>query len=79
VAGRRYPLVGTVSMDNITLELGPDAGVQVGDLATVIGRDGDSRQTAEDLARRIDTINYEILCGISARVPRRYHHDGEPR
>ena len=38
----------------------------------------DLRQTAEQLARRIDTINYEVLCGISGRVPRVYHRDGSP-
>jgi alanine racemase len=78
VGGRRYPLVGAVSMDNITLDLGPETSVSVGDRATIIGIDGDERQTAEQLARRIDTINYEVLCGISARVPRAYHRDGNP-
>jgi alanine racemase len=78
VGGAPYPLVGTVSMDNITLDVGSEPLVEVGQLATIIGRNGDRRQTAEDLARRIDTINYEILCGISARVPRVYHRDGEP-
>jgi alanine racemase len=76
VGGRRYPLVGTVSMDNITIDLGPDPAAGVGDIATLIGRDGDETQTAEALARRIDTINYEIVCGISGRVPRAYHRDG---
>jgi alanine racemase len=78
VGGRRYPLVGTVSMDNITLDLGPHSDVAVGQHATIIGRDGGERQTAEELARRIGTINYEVLCGISRRVPRLYHRDGEP-
>ncbi len=78
IAGRRYPLVGTVSMDNIALDLGAEADVEVGHPATIIGRDGGERQTAEELARRIGTINYEILCGISGRVPRVYHRDGEP-
>ncbi len=78
VAGRRYPLVGTVSMDNIALDLGPQSDVEVGQQATIIGRDGRERQTAEELARRIGTINYEILCGLSRRVPRVYHRDGEP-
>ena len=78
VGGRRYPLVGTVSMDNITLNLGAETSVSVGDRATIIGVDGDERQTAEQLARRIDTINYEVVCGISARVPRSYHRDGAP-
>jgi alanine racemase len=44
----------------------------------VIGRDGRERQTAEDLARRLGTINYEVLCAISRRVPRLYHRDGVP-
>ena len=53
-------------------------GVAVGDEATLIGRDGAERQTAEDLAARIETINYEILTGIPRRVPRIYHRDGRP-
>jgi alanine racemase len=65
-------------MDNITVDLGPQPAVAVGDRVTIIGRDGDERQTAEDLARRIGTINYEVLTGISRRVPRVYHRDGEP-
>ena len=78
IGGRRHPLVGTVSMDNITVDLGPEPVARVGEPATIIGRDGAQRQTAEDLARRIDTINYEVLTGISRRVPRVYHRDGEP-
>jgi alanine racemase len=76
VAGRRYPLVGTVSMDNVTIDLGPETDVSVGEVATIIGTDGDERQTAEDLARRVGTISYEIVCGISRRVPRVYRRDG---
>jgi alanine racemase len=78
IGGRRYPLVGTVSMDNITVDLGPDPAVRVGDAAVLIGRQGGERVTAEELARRIGTINYEVLCGISPRVPRVYHRDGDP-
>ncbi len=78
VAGRRYPLVGAVSMDNVTIDLGSETDVRPGQRAVLIGTDGAERQTAEQLARRIGTINYEILCGISARVPRAYHRDGEP-
>jgi alanine racemase len=77
IGGRRYPLVGTVSMDNITVDVGADPAVAVGDVATLIGIDGDERVTAEDVARRLQTINYEVTCGISARVPRHYHRDGE--
>jgi alanine racemase len=73
VRGRRRPLVGTVSMDNVTLDLGADGGgVGPGDDAVLIGaRDGE-RILAEEVARRLDTINYEVTCGISARVPRVY-------
>jgi alanine racemase len=75
VGGRRRPLAGTVSMDNITVLLdGPD--VAVGEQATLIGAQGRDRVSAEELARRIGTINYEIVCGISGRVPRTYHRDG---
>jgi alanine racemase len=70
--GRRYPLVGTVSMDNVTIDVGTEPQVEVGDVATLIGTDGSERLTAEEIARRIGTINYEIVCGISARVPREY-------
>jgi len=72
VRGRRYPLVGTVSMDNVTIDLGPETDVEPGDRAVLIGADGDERILCEDVARRLDTINYEITCGLSPRV-RRVH------
>ncbi len=78
VRGERYPLVGTVSMDNVTIDVGAEPRVRTGDRATLIGSDGPERQTAEDLARRMGTINYEVVCGISSRVTREYHSDGEP-
>jgi alanine racemase len=77
IGGRRWPLVGTVSMDNITVEVAPDE-VAVGDPAVLIGEQGGARILAEEVARRLDTINYEITCGITARVAREYHRDGEP-
>jgi alanine racemase len=67
VGGRRVKGIGTVSMDNVTVDLGSEP-VARGTEAVLIG-DG---ILAEDLARRLGTINYEITCGISARVPRRY-------
>lgn len=78
IGGRRYPLVGTVSMDNITVEVGSGDAVRYGDRVTIIGADGSERVTAEDQAQRIGTINYEIFCGVSPRVPRVYHRDGAP-
>ncbi len=78
IGGRRYPLRGMVSMDNITVEVGSDAAVAVGQVATIIGRDGAEHQTAEQVAQRLGTISYEVFCMISKRVPRTYHRDGEP-
>ena len=72
IGGRRYPLVGTVSMDNITVDLGPETDVKAGDEVALIGAQGDERITAEELAKRIDTINYEITCGLLPRVRRHY-------
>ena len=72
VRGRRVPLVGTVSMDNITIDLGPETDIEPGDRAVLIGDDGGERILCEDVARRLDTINYEVTCGLSPRV-RRVH------
>ncbi len=71
VGGRRRPLVGTVSMDNITIDLGPETDVEPGDEAVLIGPQGGDAISAEEVATRLGTINYEVTCGISARVPRR--------
>jgi len=71
VRGRRHPLVGTVSMDNVTIDLGPETVVEPGDEAVLIGAQGEDTIRAEEVAARLDTINYEVTCGISARVPRR--------
>lgn len=70
IAGSRYPVVGTVSMDNITIDLGPEPAATVGEEVVLLGRSGEGRITAEEWARRLETINYEVTCGISARVPR---------
>jgi alanine racemase len=71
VDGRRFPVAGTVSMDNITVDLGDDPPAR-GAEAVLIGARGGERILAEDVAARLGTINYEITCGISARVPREY-------
>jgi alanine racemase len=70
VRGRRRPIVGTLSMDNITIDLGPQTDVEPGDDAVLIGRQGSDRILAEEMANRLGTINYEITTGISPRVPR---------
>jgi len=70
IRGRRRAVVGTVSMDNITVDVGADTDVRGGDEATLIGAQGSERITTEELARHLGTINYEVTCGISPRVPR---------
>jgi alanine racemase len=74
VDGRRHPLVGTVSMDNVTVDLGAGSAVRPGAPATLIG----DEITAEEVARRLGTINYEVTCGLLPRVPRLHHRDGVP-
>jgi alanine racemase len=71
VRGRRAPLVGVVSMDAITLDVSDVADVQVGDVATLIGADGDERITAEEVGEWSRTISYEVLTSIGPRVERR--------
>ena len=78
VGGERRPLVGRVSMDHATVDVGPAPRVRVGDPAWLIGGEGGVRVTAEELAARIDTINYEITTGLTARVTRRCHRSAAP-
>ena len=72
IGGVRRPLVGTVSMDNVTVDLGPETDVAVGDEAVLIGRQGGERILCEEVAGRLDTINYEVTCGLSPRVLREH-------
>lgn len=70
IRGHRRPMVGVVTMDQFVVDCGPGSDVAVGDEVVLIGRQGDEALTAEEWGERIDTIGYEIVCGISARVPR---------
>ena len=72
VGGRRVPVVGAVSMDQLTVDLGPESGDAVGAPVVVLGTQGGERITAEELAGRRGTINYEITCAIGPRAPRVY-------
>jgi alanine racemase len=72
VGGRRRPLVGTISMDNVTVDLGPDSSLEPGEPAVLIGEQNGERILCEEVARRLGTINYEITCGLSPRVRRAY-------
>jgi alanine racemase len=72
VRGQRAPLIGMVSMDAVTLDVTDIPGVQVGDVATLIGRDGEDRITAEEVGEWSGTISYEVLTSLGPRVERRY-------
>jgi len=76
VAGRRRPIVGVVTMDQLMVDVG-DLPVEVGDEVVLIGRQADAEILAVEWADRLGTIGYEIVCGISTRVPRRYHRSGQ--
>lgn len=77
INGRRYPMVGRVSMDSFGVDVGTDGKVKVGDPVTLIGADGDERITAEDLAHHVGTINYEITCDIGLDRSERVFINGE--
>jgi alanine racemase len=70
VRGRRAPIVGRVCMDQTMLDVTDIPGARIGDEVVLIGRQGDQAITAEDVAARIGTINYEVVSAILPRVPR---------
>lgn len=76
VGGRRRPIAGTVTMDQFLVDCGDDE-VAVGDEVVLIGRQGEAAIDAQEWADRLGTIAYEIVCGISPRVPR--HHEVDLR
>ena len=67
---RRF--AGTVTMDQVMLDCGADSSVAPGDEVVFIGEQGGHRVSADDWARAVGTIGYEIVCGVSSRVHRRY-------
>jgi alanine racemase len=72
IGGRRRPMVGVVTMDQLMVDCGPDADVQAGDPVVLLGRQGDEEISPDEWAGRLGTISYEVVCAIGARVARRY-------
>ena len=70
VGGKRCPVVGTICMDQLMVDIGFDAQVHVGDDVVLIGRDNNETISAWEIAEKLGTIPYEILTGIAVRVPR---------
>ena len=75
IGGRRHRVAGTVTMDQITVDCG-DQDVRPGDEVVLLGAQGEERITAGELASLLDTIEYEVACGLGPRVLRVYV-DGE--
>jgi alanine racemase len=76
VNGQPVPVVGRVSMDQITIDVSKAGKVHLGGPVTLIGEQDGTVQTADDMARQTSTINYDILTGLLPRVPRLYVRDG---
>ena len=71
IGGKRYPLAGTVTMDQLVVDVGDDI-YSVGEEVVVIGNQGTESITANEWASQLDTISYEIVCQVGPRLPRRY-------
>jgi alanine racemase len=71
IGGKRRPIVGTITMDQLLVDCGDD-DVAIGDEVVLLGQQGGERIRAEEWADTLGTIGYEIVCGLGPRVPRRY-------
>jgi alanine racemase len=71
IRGRRYTISGTITMDHFLVDVGDDE-VEKGDEVVILGEQGDQKITAHEIAQRLGTIPYEVICGIGARVSRVY-------
>lgn len=71
IRGRRYPIAGTISMDQLLVDLGDDA-VEAGDEVVLFGRQEGKEIRADEVASWLGTIGYEVVCAVSPRVPREY-------
>jgi len=78
IRGRRYPVAGSVTMDQLMVDCGDDV-VEAGDDVVLIGSQGDDRITAEEVAAWMGTTGYEVVCGVSERVARLHVDEGVPR
>ena len=70
IHGCRAPIIGRISMDVTVVNISEIPNVSLGDVATLIGSDQDEQITVDDVAEQADTISYEILTGLSPRLPR---------
>ena len=76
IGGKRCPILGRICMDQLMADVTALDQVRVGDTVTLIGRDGEEEITADELAALEGSINYEVVCGLSKRVPRVHVKNG---
>jgi alanine racemase len=72
IHGRRRPMIGVVTMDQLMVDCGPGADVRPGDDVVLLGAQGDERVTPDEWAAKLGTISYEVICALGPRVERRY-------
>lgn len=72
IRGKKAPIIGRICMDQMMVDVTGIDGVQVEDIVTLIGRDGDERISVEELSKLSDRFNYEFVCDLSERVERKY-------
>lgn len=77
VRGRRAPIIGRISMDLTVVDITNLPEAIRGDVATFVGRDGDEEIPLEEVARHAGTISYEVLTGLTSRLPRIWVEDGD--
>jgi alanine racemase len=76
IHGKKAPLIGRISMDMTVVDITAVPDTTAGDVATLIGRDGDACITVDEVAHQAGTISYEIMTGLTARLPRVELQDG---
>jgi len=72
IHGKRAPVVGKVCMDLIMVDVTDIPHVSLGDEVVLMGRQGKKQITPEEIADKIDSVSYDVLCSIGKRVPRIY-------
>ena len=77
IRGRRAPILGRVCMDQMMVDITDVPDVKIDDPVVMVGNDGNDVITVEEIAAAADSFNYEFVCGISRRVPRRYRQNGQ--
>jgi alanine racemase len=72
IGGRRHPMIGVVTMDQVMVDVGPGSDVRAGDEVVLLGAQGDDRISPDEWAQRLGTIAYEVVCALGPRIERRH-------